>query len=843
MLKIFFYSLGFGLSVSVGLLACSPSFIQPIPDRLGPGDLSDLENPNKWIEWAKKHLAEKNETAAKHWLRKTCDETMHPELHTEAADLLLKLSSVEVEDLSRCRSLYEKAGKAGKASAYVSLARTYLDDRWVRDENLAKQLLTKAAEDLDDAQASFELASLLESGEGAVARQRAREYLVKAARKGHKDARKALARTSDGLLILAEMYEKGEGSSPDRRLAADHYVKAANQDEVKALEWLKANIANSDNAVALAVDVLAEADVKIAIASHFEDKEPERSLSLYRQLLKTSPGVAFDGVKRAVSHLSGTEGEKAVLIYAELADEGVEPAVKELERLGTSGNNGACMALGAYLEHKSRASQAADWYRKSVARDFPPAMVALASLLERGSLSTDGGEGASLEAGRLYVKAAQLGDAEAQFRLAVWLRKGTQALGRIESIANVWFRKAASQNHQEAIAEVDKLDSVSKGLGSEVWSRTEDGASAFNFSQDGAHVFTATKDCSLTRLGILLGEKGSILDENKVPNISIYQKNGSSFSGYFTLSLMRMGQLVRNSRLDGDIVSLQVIPTKSGFPALVAGPVALLTDILGTVELVHPWGAARAIQDPVRPGFIMFEPTDGSHPLTLKVERVLEPESRATRFVVIHRDSERFILNGTPVKSFEEKSNGTLLILDSNNGLALISPSAFVYAVGRFSDISLNPRSALLAGASLNGGIAVSPVPARGNSQDNFKGTDADPQVMSIDLYATDIPGSWDGVPGNGVPKELGKFLLGEISALSRTRFTAVAFSHDGTRLAAASSDRTVYIWDFEKRKLLGAVATHSSKVTELRFSPVNREVLAGLGQDGTLKVWEVREN
>jgi WD40 repeat protein len=66
----------------------------------------------------------------------------------------------------------------------------------------------------------------------------------------------------------------------------------------------------------------------------------------------------------------------------------------------------------------------------------------------------------------------------------------------------------------------------------------------------------------------------------------------------------------------------------------------------------------------------------------------------------------------------------------------------------------------------------------------------------------------------------------------------SVAWSPDGRRLASASLDRAVKVWDAELGLELLTLRGFPSEVRAVAWSPDGRRLAAG-GRDGTVRVWD----
>ena len=67
-----------------------------------------------------------------------------------------------------------------------------------------------------------------------------------------------------------------------------------------------------------------------------------------------------------------------------------------------------------------------------------------------------------------------------------------------------------------------------------------------------------------------------------------------------------------------------------------------------------------------------------------------------------------------------------------------------------------------------------------------------------------------------------------------------MSFSPDGNRLASASQDQTVKVWDAQTGQETFSLKGHTDWVCSVAFRPDGKR-LASASQDQTVKVWDAR--
>ena len=112
----------------------------------------------------------------------------------------------------------------------------------------------------------------------------------------------------------------------------------------------------------------------------------------------------------------------------------------------------------------------------------------------------------------------------------------------------------------------------------------------------------------------------------------------------------------------------------------------------------------------------------------------------------------------------------------------------------------------------------------------------SDPPSHYFRAVAIDKDGD-DNVVAFGIA-ENSPYLIGTLKGRSRY-VSSVAFSQDGSTLAAGSADSTVVLWDVRTREPIAVLEGHTARVWTVSFSP-DGSILAAGSQDGTIVFWDV---
>ncbi len=72
-------------------------------------------------------------------------------------------------------------------------------------------------------------------------------------------------------------------------------------------------------------------------------------------------------------------------------------------------------------------------------------------------------------------------------------------------------------------------------------------------------------------------------------------------------------------------------------------------------------------------------------------------------------------------------------------------------------------------------------------------------------------------------------------------RLLAIAWSPDGTRIAAGSDWGSIHLWDLETREKVAVLEGHQGVVRCLKWNPLGRQIASG-GEDAVVRVWDVTD-
>ena len=169
----------------------------------------------------------------------------------------------------------------------------------------------------------------------------------------------------------------------------------------------------------------------------------------------------------------------------------------------------------------------------------------------------------------------------------------------------------------------------------------------------------------------------------------------------------------------------------------------------------------------------------------------------------------------------------------------------FESAVHAATAVALSQDATLLAWAATDGRIRVYDIEAEqvlwelAEAGHEPRGLAFSPDGTALASVGNDGGSGFDGIAGRLRLWELEHGTLDRTLSLSDQELSAVAFSHDGTLLAAGGEDRRIRIVDVGSNVLLHSLRGHGMAVNAIAFSP-DEMLLASGGDDAFVRLWYI---
>jgi WD40 repeat protein/TPR repeat protein len=422
------------------------------------------------------------------------------------------------------------------------------------------------------------------------------------------------------------------------------------------------------------------------------------------------------------------------------------------------------------------------------------------------------------------------------------------------------------------------------------WEAHDSGVTAVTFSPDGSTVASGGRDNSAQVWTL----DGKSLGQRLVGHVAAVTAIGFSPDGYLLGTAAEDG-VVRIYRRDGRSVGEPSIGHRGAVRTLSFSPDGNYLATGGADQTVRLWGREGA---PIGAPFtgheasvtsLLFAP-DGQSVITASLDRTIRVWDLKGRQI------------GQPLRGHAEGINALALMRDGrtlasgagtlgaalegerDNGIRLWDLGSSLLAktsrVGDMVSIAVSPDGRLLAtgGDELHlwnvRGLPVGPPFSKpsgtitavvfvGNDRLITGGTDGgDGVVRAWDLRGRNSPVTYMAGEGRGsvmsVATNQKKLLIvtsdgmlqvwdvneGRVTRAWPTKHTAlvnmVALSPDGTRIATASDDRTIRLFDGSGR-MIAVLTGHAEDVRAVTFSP-NGELIASGSSDRTVRLWQASD-
>ncbi|MBI2900872.1 MAG: WD40 repeat domain-containing protein [Planctomycetes bacterium] len=242
-----------------------------------------------------------------------------------------------------------------------------------------------------------------------------------------------------------------------------------------------------------------------------------------------------------------------------------------------------------------------------------------------------------------------------------------------------------------------------------------------------------------------------------------------------------------------------------------------LKDHVSDLEF-HPQGKWLASADHDSNTATLWDPASGKRVLTIAGHEA------NVNAVAVSSDG-RLLATGS--------GNGTIAMWDVGGERAALSKS-LSNGGGAVFDVAWGPGANMLASVGFDGTVTM------------WKDGSVSWQISRDSRDATTLAFRADGkllAFGDGARVRLVDEKGREAAALSGHDglVYSVAFRADGKRIASASKDRTVKVWDVDTGKLLRTLSGHTDRVLSLAWSPDGHSLASG-GMDKTVRIWSLKE-
>ncbi|MFP6776005.1 MAG: hypothetical protein VCA13_04505 [PS1 clade bacterium] len=420
MKKIIYFALIFSINAQALQLLQSKDGHETVKQKL---NLSQSEEIKFSPDLSPKQLLLKLEKLAKN---------EDPRAQYSLANMYHDGINVEV-DTMKAFYWYERVAEKGFPSAQFIVANGYFHGLGgITDLTRARSWHEKAAEQ-NYVAAQYNLAVMYRNGEGGdVDNSKAYYWYDRAANLGYPQAQ----------LILAKLTESGIGTEKNIELAEDWYMKAVSQSDPEAQYYLADYYQRNGELVKARVwyEKSAEQHYSSAQFSLAEmlrlgeggDRDEGRSVYWYESAASygnLKAQLALD----SLSELTKDIEEDEELYVVSVATEGAQPNQESLFYLAKS------------YERNSEGDKAIEIYNDLAENGFLDAQSHLAHLYRRGQLI----EQNDFNALHWALIAAENGDADAQFLSGVIYRNSSKIAPDLDK-AIYWYKRSADQDNSEA---------------------------------------------------------------------------------------------------------------------------------------------------------------------------------------------------------------------------------------------------------------------------------------------------------------------------------------------------------------------------------------------------------